>query len=90
MCRDSIRSLIISFSEAPYKLESLFILPESKEVLIERITERAPISDEELKRRIASMEKEMTYAELCDHQVINAQDKLDEAVAEIEQKLGLN
>jgi len=77
-------------SEAPYKLESLFILPESKEVLIERITERAPISDEELKRRIASMEKEMTYAELCDHQVINAQDKLDEAVAEIEQKLGLN
>jgi len=65
-------------------------LPESKEVLIERITERAPISDEELKRRIASMEKEMTYAELCDHQVINAQDKLDEAVAEIEQKLGLN
>jgi guanylate kinase len=76
--------------DAPYKLESLFILPESKGVLIERITERAPISDEELKRRIASVEKEMTYAELCDAQVINAQDKLEEAVAEIEQKLGLD
>ena len=75
--------------DAPYKLESLFIIPESKEVLIERITDRAPISDEELKRRVSSMEKEMTYAELCDHQVINAQDKLDEAVLEIEQKLKL-
>ncbi len=69
---------------APYKLETLFILPESKEVLIERIKERAPISDEELKRRIASMEREMTYADLCTFTVVNRQGDLERAVQEIE------
>lgn len=70
--------------EAPYTLRSIFILPESKDQLVERIKTRAPISDEELARRIASMEKELTYAELCDATVKNVEGKLGEAVEEVE------
>jgi len=73
--------------DAPYKLESVFIMPESKDILIQRIKDRAPISDEELKRRIASMEKEMTYSKLCDYKVINREGKLEEAVGEVEKML---
>ena len=69
--------------DAPYVIETIFILPESKEQLIEHITERAPIKEEELKRRIASMEKEFTYADLCDHQIVNKEGKLDETIDEV-------
>jgi guanylate kinase len=72
---------------AAYRLESIFIVPEDTKRLISRIKKRAPISDEELERRIASMEKEMTYSALCDHQIVNREGKLDETVAEIETKI---
>ncbi|MFH1671093.1 MAG: guanylate kinase [Patescibacteria group bacterium] len=85
---DSIRShSFFRGEDAPYKLETVFILPENKEQLIDRIRKRAPIADEELKRRIASMEQELTYAELCDHQVVNLEGKLEETVVEVEQVL---
>lgn len=73
--------------EAEYMLESVFILPESKEQLLEHISKRAPMAEEELQRRIASMEKEFTYADDCDHQVVNKEDKLEEAIAEVEKIL---
>ena len=75
--------------DAPFHLESLFILPESKEQLIEHIRARAPMSDEELKRRIASMERELTYAEECDFAVVNAEGKLKETIKKVETALGL-
>jgi len=85
---DSIRSHS-SFrgDDAPYKLETVFILPENKEQLIDRIRKRAPMANEELERRIASMEQELTYAELCDHQVVNREGELEETVGEVEQVL---
>ncbi len=70
--------------ESQYQLESIFIFPESKDQLIEHITERAPIADDELKRRIASMEKELTYADDCDHKVVNKEGELDGTIAEVE------
>ena len=70
--------------ESPYKLESIFILPENKEQLIKHITKRAPIDADELERRIASMEKELTYAVDCNHQVINKEGKLKETILEVE------
>ena len=73
--------------EAPYTLESVFILPESMEILVKRITERAPIDEEELKRRIASMEKEMTYADNCNHAIVNKEGKLEKAIEEVEKAL---
>jgi len=70
--------------DAEYALETVFILPESKEQLLAHISKRAPMEQEELDRRIASMEKEFTYADNCDYQVVNREGKLEEAIAEVE------
>ena len=82
---DSIRNHpLFSGSAAPHPLESVFILPESKEQLIRHITKRAPIHGEELQRRIASMEKELGYAKLCTAQVKNVEGKLEETLKNVE------
>ncbi len=67
-----------------YKFQSIFILPESKEQLIQHITKRAPIETEELQRRVSSMERELAYAEHCDAKIINKEGKLEEALKEVE------
>ena len=86
---DSIRShRLFRQPDAPYKLESVFILPESKAQLIQHITKRAPMNEEELQRRLVSMEHELDYAEQCDFQIVNAEGKLEEAVAAVEKVLG--
>lgn len=72
---------------APYTLTSIFILPENKEQLLRQITKRAPMSDEEMRHRMASMEKELTYSDLCDHKVVNAEGKLEEAIREVEKAI---
>ncbi len=72
---------------ASYRLQSIFILPESKEQLIGHITKRAPIEKEELARRIKSMERELAYAQLCDAAVKNKEGKLAETIQEVEKLL---
>ena len=85
---DSIRKHELFSGESPeYLLQSIFILPENKDQLIARIKNRAPISDDELDRRIESMDKELGYAELCSVVVKNLNGKLDETVGEIEKVL---
>ncbi|PIR48459.1 guanylate kinase [Candidatus Peregrinibacteria bacterium CG10_big_fil_rev_8_21_14_0_10_55_24] len=86
---DSIRSHRYFRDGGSYALESVFILPQSKEQLIERIKNRAPISADELERRVASMEQELTYAHLCDYQIVNREGALSSTVKEIEKALGL-
>ena len=82
---DSIRThQLFRGHDAPYTLESIFILPENKAQLLEHITKRAPMNQEELNRRMASMEMELTYADICNHTVVNAEGKLEEAIAEVE------
>lgn len=70
--------------DAPYRLQSVFIMPENRAQLIARITKRAPISAEELERRIASMDRELTYARLCNAQVVNHEGKIGETIGEVE------
>ncbi|MDO8649234.1 MAG: hypothetical protein Q7R81_05630 [Candidatus Peregrinibacteria bacterium] len=85
---DSIRSHeFFSGANAPYTLESIFILPENKEQLIARITKRAPIGEDELQRRVKSMEKELGYAKLCTASIVNRQGKLQETLEEVEQRI---
>lgn len=85
---DSIRKhKFFRESESGYVLQSLFILPESNEQLIAHITDRAPIEEEELKRRIASMEQELDYAKDCDIQVVNREGKLEETIKEVEEAI---
>lgn len=82
---DSIRNhQYFREDDSGYDLQSIFILPEDHEQLIRHITERAPMSDEELKRRIASMEIELAHAAYCDVQIINKEGKLEETIKEVE------
>lgn len=85
---DSIRSHPLFSGNPPaHALQSIFILPESKEQLIGHIRKRAPIAGDELQRRIESMEKELTYAELCDSKVRNIEGKLGDTLAAVEREL---
>lgn len=72
---------------AKYKLQTIFILPENEQQLIARIIKRAPIADEELKRRIESMQKELAFAALTDVQIINREGKIDETMKEVEKAI---
>jgi guanylate kinase len=82
---DSIRtSKHFRGPEAEYRLQSIFILPENRSQLIARITHRAPITSEELERRIASMDRELSYAQVCDVQIINHDGKIKDTIAEVE------
>lgn len=73
--------------DSQYDLQSIFILPETKEQLIAHIRDRAPISDEELQRRIASMENELDHAKDCDIQVTNKEGQLEGAISDVEQAI---
>lgn len=82
---DSIRKhKFFREADSGYDLQSIFILPESKKQLIAHITDRAPISEEELARRIASMENELDHADDCDIKIVNKEGMLEEAIAEVE------
>ncbi len=82
---DSIsRHSLFNGPSAPFTLQSIFILPENTEQLIRRIQRRAPITEEELARRIASMETEFAYAERCTNKVYNRDGFLNETIAEVE------
>lgn len=70
---------------APYKLQTIFILPESKEQLLAHIEKRAPMTKEELAKRMESMEKELSYAAVCDEKIVNPEGKLEETFGKIEQ-----
>lgn len=83
---DSIRRHpLFAGDNPPYRLQSIFILPESEEQLIKHIRERAPIEEDELRRRIRSMEKEMHYADHCDVRIVNEEGKLVETIRKVEE-----
>jgi guanylate kinase len=85
---DSIRKhKFFREEDSGYELQSIFILPESKAQLISHITERAPISEEELNRRIASIENELDHADDCDVRVVNKEGKLEESIVEVEKAI---
>lgn len=85
---DNIRAhQLFRGEEALHRIESIFVLPEDKDQLLKHITERAPISEQELERRAASMEKELSYAQECDHQIINREGELEATIEEVEKVL---
>ena len=85
---DSIRRHpLFSGPGASYRLQSIFILPENKEQLLAHITKRSPMADDELSRRIRSMDRELGYASLCDVSVENREGKLEKTIADIERAI---
>ena len=84
----SIReNALFSVTTPRYPLVSIFILPESKEQLIRRITHRAPISSDELAHRVESMDRELDQAKFCTLQILNREGKLEETLREVEAAL---
>lgn len=65
-------------------LVSIFMKVSDPEDLKGRILRRGVISDEELKHRMASAQKEIAQATECDYQVENAWGKINEAVHNVE------
>lgn len=75
---------LFSGPDARYRLQSIFVVPENTEQLIRRIQARAPITEEELHRRVASMDKELAYADQCTNKVLNREGKLRQTIHEVE------
>lgn len=65
-------------------LVTIFIKAENKEHLLARIAKRGQLPEEELKRRMESMEKELAVAPEFDYQVWSIEDKVDNCVGEVE------
>ena len=75
---DSIRNIIASED-----LTTIFITVPHKEELIDRIINRATISQDELSKRKESMHKEFARARDCDYMVENKQGELEETVKRV-------
>lgn len=82
---ESIRKTPSFGKNGLWKLQTIFILPENEEQLITHIQGRAPMPEEELRRRLASMRKELKAASHTNAQVINKEGGLEEAVREVEE-----
>lgn len=65
-------------------LRSIFIMPPSMETLVERITERAPIKEVELNRRLESAEQEIRQAGICDYLIETEE---DDSIEDVYKKL---
>ncbi len=63
---------------------AIFLLPENLEVLKNRIKARGGVSDADLKKRLKTAEKEIKMSDKYDHQVVNKEGEMEEAVEEIE------
>jgi guanylate kinase len=70
-----------------YTLQTIFILPESPEQLVEQIQKRAPMAKEELDRRLASMREELKCAAKTDMQITNPHGKLEQTIAAVEKAI---
>lgn len=65
-------------------LVSIFMKVSDKEDLKQRILRRGQLSDEELKRRMQSAEKELAQADQCDYEVENKWDQITDCVRHVE------
>jgi guanylate kinase len=83
----SIRAHRFFTSGGPYRLRTIFILPESEDQLVKHITKRAPISSDELARRVESIRTELAVAPMTDVQIRNIEGKLQETIAGVERAI---
>ena len=78
------------FTQARERLDrkdfiSIFLRPaEDIDTLVRRIKERAPISDDELAKRMTSMEKELALADIYDYQIFSEDRNLKKLFADAE------
>jgi len=77
---DSIREKIPAEN-----LVTIFITVPNKQELIDRIVNRATISEDELNKRLESMHKEFSRARDCDYLVENKNGELEKTVEKVEE-----
>lgn len=77
---DSIREKI-----PKENLVTIFITVPNKQELIDRIVNRATISDDELNKRLESMHREFARARDCDYMVENKNGELTKTVEKVEE-----
>lgn len=68
-----------------YHYHAIFLAPESPEQLVAHIHKRAPMTKEELQRRLLSAKREMTFASQCDAIIVSREGKI-EATADLLEK----
>lgn len=83
-----------NFDKAGWKNISIFLLPESLDILKQRIIARGGLTDEVIVKRLETAKKEITESDIYDCKIVNYQGKLDETVANaakiINERLGLD
>lgn len=84
---ESIRKNDLFRENGKYRLQTIFILPESEQQLIGQIQKRAPMEKEELDRRLKSMRSEMGVAKDTDIQIRNPEGKLEETIEAVERAI---
>lgn len=67
---------------------SIFLLPESLEILAERIRKRGGVSEEKLKERLTVAKEEIEQSKDYDFRIVNQDGKFDETVAKISEFIG--
>lgn len=72
---------------AHYRYRALFIAPESPQQLVAHICKRAPMAEEELQRRLASVTQEMTFAAQCDATIVSREGELAAAGSRMEEEI---
>lgn len=73
-----------TFKELGISHTAVFLMPESKDILRERIQGRGEVPDGVVAKRLAIAEDELAEAKFYDYQVVNRQGKLQEAVEDME------
>jgi guanylate kinase len=63
---------------------SVFLTPESVDELVERMNQRATDTAEQRALRLLNAEREMAELAKYDYQIVNRQDRLDDAVAQLQ------
>ncbi|MCX6781676.1 MAG: guanylate kinase [Candidatus Magasanikbacteria bacterium] len=83
-----------NFDKTGWKNVSIFLLPESLDILKQRIIARGGLTDEAIAKRLDTAKKEIAESDIYDYKLVNYQGKLDETVAKtaeiIKTRLGLD
>lgn len=62
---------------------TVFLVPESREQMIERIRRRGSVTPQELETRLASADRELARKDMFDYQIVNKEGKLNETMEAI-------
>ena len=73
--------------DGQYSYCAIFLAPESPEQLIAHIHKRAPMPEEELERRLASVKREMTFAPACDTTILSHEGHIDDTASLLEKAI---